>query len=317
MDADTVLDTLTCCDKLPPAETEWAETHRDEMIPRLLAFLREYLDAPEDPEVPTPLLLALSFLASWRVKDAYRPIAEVLRSDPERLEWQFGEDGFDLASRFLRSVYDGDPRPILDILERETVDEFLRADMLFLLATLAHAGELDRGDLARQLESSFATLQPQARHPIWFAWTSIVAGLGLRELAPLAEQAFDRSLVDPQIYRRYDFREDLKRVANDPNDEETWSELLIEPFGAVAEELADWRFGGFSEEEVAAIEEGLPLGADDAGDWASDELEDEGEHLAGEPVVNPLRHVGRNDPCPCGSGKKYKKCCLPLHEKGV
>lgn len=21
------------------------------------------------------------------------------------------------------------------------------------------------------------------------------------------------------------------------------------------------------------------------------------------------RTVGRNDPCPCGSGKKYKKCC--------
>jgi preprotein translocase subunit SecA len=21
--------------------------------------------------------------------------------------------------------------------------------------------------------------------------------------------------------------------------------------------------------------------------------------------------VGRNDPCPCGSGQKYKKCCLP------
>jgi uncharacterized protein YecA (UPF0149 family) len=25
---------------------------------------------------------------------------------------------------------------------------------------------------------------------------------------------------------------------------------------------------------------------------------------------NPHRHVGRNDPCPCGSGKKFKKCCL-------
>jgi preprotein translocase subunit SecA len=24
--------------------------------------------------------------------------------------------------------------------------------------------------------------------------------------------------------------------------------------------------------------------------------------------------VGRNDPCPCGSGKKYKKCCLPKEE---
>jgi hypothetical protein len=22
--------------------------------------------------------------------------------------------------------------------------------------------------------------------------------------------------------------------------------------------------------------------------------------------------VGRNDPCPCGSGQKFKKCCMPL-----
>ncbi|MBV8764510.1 MAG: SEC-C domain-containing protein, partial [Hyphomicrobiales bacterium] len=31
---------------------------------------------------------------------------------------------------------------------------------------------------------------------------------------------------------------------------------------------------------------------------------------ANEPTGNPWRHVGRNDPCPCGSGKKAKKCCL-------
>ena len=27
-------------------------------------------------------------------------------------------------------------------------------------------------------------------------------------------------------------------------------------------------------------------------------------------AVNPFRHVGRNDPCPCGSEKKFKKCCM-------
>jgi preprotein translocase subunit SecA len=30
------------------------------------------------------------------------------------------------------------------------------------------------------------------------------------------------------------------------------------------------------------------------------------------PPVEPIRAgqaVGRNDPCPCGSGKKHKKCC--------
>jgi uncharacterized protein len=28
------------------------------------------------------------------------------------------------------------------------------------------------------------------------------------------------------------------------------------------------------------------------------------------PVVKKNPKIGRNDPCPCGSGKKYKKCCL-------
>jgi hypothetical protein len=27
------------------------------------------------------------------------------------------------------------------------------------------------------------------------------------------------------------------------------------------------------------------------------------------PFVRPAGKVGRNDPCPCGSGRKYKRCC--------
>lgn len=28
----------------------------------------------------------------------------------------------------------------------------------------------------------------------------------------------------------------------------------------------------------------------------------------------PDRHLGRNDPCHCGSGRKYKHCCLSKDE---
>ena len=28
------------------------------------------------------------------------------------------------------------------------------------------------------------------------------------------------------------------------------------------------------------------------------------------PTQIKRKKVGRNDPCPCGSGKKFKKCCL-------
>lgn len=30
------------------------------------------------------------------------------------------------------------------------------------------------------------------------------------------------------------------------------------------------------------------------------------------PIVNRAEKVGRNDPCPCGSGKKFKQCCLRI-----
>jgi preprotein translocase subunit SecA len=35
-----------------------------------------------------------------------------------------------------------------------------------------------------------------------------------------------------------------------------------------------------------------------------------GEVKKTEPIRNTAPRVGRNDPCPCGSGKKYKHCCL-------
>jgi len=31
------------------------------------------------------------------------------------------------------------------------------------------------------------------------------------------------------------------------------------------------------------------------------------------PIVSGQKKVGRNEPCPCGSGKKYKKCCYPKY----
>lgn len=32
--------------------------------------------------------------------------------------------------------------------------------------------------------------------------------------------------------------------------------------------------------------------------------------ILNDPITRSTPKVGRNDPCPCGSGKKYKKCCL-------
>jgi uncharacterized protein len=93
----------------------------------------------------------------------------------------------------------------------------------------------------------------------------------------------------------------------------------------------DWRTGGA---EIASLL-GPIYGFAEASGWSAHDRGEETEALQREiapnvraihafwlsrriaslpPAADPVRRaeprVGRNDPCPCGSGKKYKKCCL-------
>ena len=45
---------------------------------------------------------------------------------------------------------------------------------------------------------------------------------------------------------------------------------------------------------------------------ASDVVSEAAQAAENQAKAKPVRtgpKVGRNDPCPCGSGKKYKQCC--------
>ena len=57
-------------------------------------------------------------------------------------------------------------------------------------------------------------------------------------------------------------------------------------------------FSGMSADAVAKVAPSAPAGEPEPPDPA-----------APRPVRRSQEKVGRNDPCPCGSGKKYKKCC--------
>jgi len=58
--------------------------------------------------------------------------------------------------------------------------------------------------------------------------------------------------------------------------------------------------GGASAAALAAMQRGRERAAANAGQQGPPK-----------PIVRGHEKVGRNDPCPCGSGKKYKACCFP------
>ena len=69
-----------------------------------------------------------------------------------------------------------------------------------------------------------------------------------------------------------------------------------------------------AEARQATLEESLPVRQAPEPGMSEEEMEQvaAGEGRAPRPQAVPFRaapKVGRNDPCPCGSGRKYKKCC--------
>jgi hypothetical protein len=132
----------------------------------------------------------------------------------------------------------------------------------------------------------------------WYGWQSAVAALELRELAPQVREAFDRDFV-PITWMTYEeFEEDMDggplsvRMAFQRGDQE------YSPFGSVVDELADYVWEE-ADDDLDPFED-FDL-SEDVEPWGD---------VWQEPAVNPYKNVGRNDPCPCGSGKKFKKCCL-------
>lgn len=60
---------------------------------------------------------------------------------------------------------------------------------------------------------------------------------------------------------------------------------------------------------VGMLGKDIALSDEEFDDLLAENSESEAEYTR-EPFKQINRTVGRNDPCPCGSGKKFKKCCL-------
>ncbi|HET7412595.1 MAG TPA: SEC-C metal-binding domain-containing protein, partial [Pararhizobium sp.] len=184
------------------------------------------------------------------------------------------------------------------VMEDAEADEFVR-DAVFKTWTyevLAGAVGLEE---ARSCLAEFPeTHAPPKGSFVWTSWVDTVSALALEDLSGLVEKCFADQMIEDNawpapIMRLSDFQKDLTEAkANADNRLERFPH---QPFDSTIGELSNW--SGYAKSESGE-------------DVASRLISDERDFLLREPATNPHRDVGRNDPCPCGSGKKYKKCCL-------
>jgi uncharacterized protein len=141
-------------------------------------------------------------------------------------------------------------------------------------------------------------LQPQRQNFVRVGWQSAIAMLGMSELKLLAKKAFDRSFIDSHDLGFEDFEQDLRRgVERDPRHLDDDDYTL---FGDTVAELSGWYC--FTEQYRADQER-----------WRR---QAKANRARSQRLENPFKGVGRNDRCPCGSGRKFKKCCFATARVG-
>jgi uncharacterized protein len=283
--------------ELPSAEIALATLYADAIEPDVVALVERARH--EDLDIPSGRLLfrGIHILGGRRLCAAYRPLVAFLRGPQDRVESLLGDAVTENLSGILLGLFDGDEQPLWELVTDRGVGEFVREAALNALTFLAFEDRIDRAAFeAFLLRFDEARLAAAHDDVMWHAWMTGVAVLGVTALVPRVRAAFADGRIAPDWCDEDDFDKLLKAAIERPNDH---TRLESEQMGYI-------------EDVVVALEKFPEV--DDATDDGV--FDDEGEAVwpswseLGMPTHNPYRDVGRNDPCPCGSGKKFKKCCL-------
>ncbi len=83
--------------------------------------------------------------------------------------------------------------------------------------------------------------------------------------------------------------------------------VLLTPIRAFTE-ATHWRGHDFDRNEIENLQQAIEPNVREIHAWWLARRSEDASPMKPQRRLEP--RVGRNDPCPCGSGKKYKKCCL-------
>jgi uncharacterized protein YecA (UPF0149 family) len=125
---------------------------------------------------------------------------------------------------------------------------------------------------------------------------------------PVLEEAFNKGLIDEEFVRREDSQQD--REGSNEEAFALYDKDLMEFYAPenIAERQAQWEEEQSEEESLAAHRR------EEREKSITNEFKrlEIAMKLGERKILLPIKKVGRNEPCPCGSGKKFKKCCLQL-----
>lgn len=274
-------------EKFPEEPFRIISENKELALPYLYSAIDKAISEQDDLAMDYQLhFYALHLLAQFQERKSFPKIMELAALPREILDYQIGDAVTSTLQDILYNTYNGD----MDILKRAVknpdIDDYARSSMLQAMAQVYLDGDFGKDefqDFIRQIVYD----EEDIGDFIYAELVYLICGCHFVDMLPEIRRIFEDGRVDGFTIGGYDESVDMMFEYRE-------EKICKTPVNA-ADMLRGWAmFEQPKREELSEKSmEKLLLAA-------------EREYTRQEKRVK----VGRNDPCPCGSGKKYKKCCL-------
>jgi hypothetical protein len=283
-------------DIFPKAAMAEAGARREEMVPIFVDVVdrlaRQRISEMQDSDLMA-LIPVFHLLGEWQDPRAYRPLVQMLRRPTQVIDHLLGDAVTETSFRVIAGTFDGDLQPVINAIEDKKADEFARSSLMSALVLIAQLHASQR-PVIEDYFRSFRQRCPKAPTDVLTGWMDAIAALGLEDMSEAVRDVFDKDLI-PQDYCDFGhFLEDLdatRKGSVSPANRRHQKLLITDAI----DELSKWHCYSddfLKQQKISKVDNALRVAP-----WT-------------EALKTTPEKLSRNDPCPCGSGKKFKKCCL-------
>lgn len=240
-------------------------------------------------------IYAYYLLAQFQVKELFPIMIDVLSKPSEICENIFEDAITEDIGRILASVYNGEIDLLSGLIENTKANQYARGQALTALVVLVLNGQLSRDfvmDYFKQLMNGKLT---ETNYYLNAEIVCCCDDLYPEEVLTDIQCLYEDQVVETMIIRLDSIEKTLQKTKEDvlrKNQQKYKFQLIT----SAIEELQGWAcfhqdFPEISTNSYSKIERSAASGAQKRNPAAK------------------VEKIGRNDPCTCGSGQKYKKCC--------
>ncbi len=240
-------------------------------------------------------ILLLVELKSEKALDIY---LENLRQDDNFSEFWYGDFYSDLTIIYISSIIENNIDKLFDFLRESDIYQFHKYYVIEALVYISEKQVQYKEQIINELKKLIDFYIKNGNdillsHPTLNAFIGIcVLDFKIYELEPYIKELYKNDLMDISVMG--DMADFEKKLSEEKERNPYKSRKLLQGTSVYENfNILDEIFNKNTDNET----------------FNEDLLKnDEFENQSNAPISN--KKVGRNDPCPCGSGKKYKKCCL-------